>query len=413
MSSPRHTHSCDISVMTVTDRWVPSLSKYHLILMIRRSDSCLPFPRDCFMKKGRTAQSYGFSLIECMIAVTVLAVSLMGLAQLMGVSVYHSAFARSNTMAVSVAQQKLESLRLNYTKDLLAKVTTPGSGPSSDLTAGTHSPVSVTLAAPTESAMPTVTFNVCWFVTINGDSNTGHGNRSAPKRQSQAERDGQCDSPFCAIGPGKIMNKYKIKIRSAYGFSFLEMIVTTIVLALVSASIYTFMFQGQRSYQSQRAIIGVTQNARIALDQIMSVVRQAGNDPQEIGLTPVEILGTNHIRLNSDLTGSESGKGEPDGDTNDLYEQVVVRYDSANKTVQVDLADGNGERVLLDNVESGDFTITCLDIDGSATTSAVNIRGVRVEMMTRTSTPDLGMGQIQSVTLRSEAFLRSKGFSLF
>jgi Tfp pilus assembly protein PilV len=107
-------------------------------------------------------------LIECMVAVAVLTIAMLGLAQLTAVSVYQSAFARSNTMAVSVAQQKLESLRLNYTKDLLAKVTTPGSGPSSDLTAGTHSPVPVTLPAPTGSAMSNVTFNVGWIVTISG-----------------------------------------------------------------------------------------------------------------------------------------------------------------------------------------------------------------------------------------------------
>jgi len=209
------------------------------------------------------------------------------------------------------------------------------------------------------------------------------------------------------------MNKYKVKVRSAHGFSLMEMMVTTIVLALVTGSIYTLMFQGQRSYQSQQSIIGVTQDARIALDQITGFVRQAGNDPEDIGFTPIEILGTNHIRVNSDLTGAESGKGEPDGDIDDLYEKVEVQYDSTNKEVLIDLADGNGPQALLDNIESGDFAITCLDIDGSATTSAVSIRGVRVEIKARTPTADLQTGQIQSITLRSEAFLRSKGFSLF
>ncbi len=121
------------------------------------------------MKKGRSAQNQGFSLIECMVAVTILAVSVLALAQLMSVSVHQSALARNNTMAITVAQEKLESLRLNYTKDLLAKVTTPGSGPSTDLTDGAHSPVPVTLTAPTESAMSTVTFDVSWFVDITGD----------------------------------------------------------------------------------------------------------------------------------------------------------------------------------------------------------------------------------------------------
>ena len=44
-----------------------------------------------------------------------------------------------------------------------------GLGSLPDLTSGTHSPVPVTLAAPTGSAMSNVTFNVGWFVTISGN----------------------------------------------------------------------------------------------------------------------------------------------------------------------------------------------------------------------------------------------------
>ena len=62
------------------------------------------------MKKIKKSSAKGFSLIECMVAVGFLAITMLGVIQLFGVSVHQNSFARYNTMAVVVAQECLEGL---------------------------------------------------------------------------------------------------------------------------------------------------------------------------------------------------------------------------------------------------------------------------------------------------------------
>jgi prepilin-type N-terminal cleavage/methylation domain-containing protein len=53
----------------------------------------------------------GFSLVEVLVATTLLAVALVGLAQLAGIAVRANTSARGTTFATMLAQQKLEQLR--------------------------------------------------------------------------------------------------------------------------------------------------------------------------------------------------------------------------------------------------------------------------------------------------------------
>lgn len=101
----------------------------------------------------------GFSLIETMIAMAVLAVSLLGLAQLFGVALYQNSFARYNTMAITVGQGKLEQLKGLYNADLET------GNSSSDLSNGTHGPESVILQAASSSNQGDWEFLVSWTVT--------------------------------------------------------------------------------------------------------------------------------------------------------------------------------------------------------------------------------------------------------
>ena len=118
------------------------------------------------MKKIKKSSSKGFSLIECMVAVGFLAITMLGVIQLFGVSVHQNSFARYNTMAVVVAQECLEGLQTEYNNEWESGVV------STNLTAGTHGPITFTLPSPAGSGSGDRNFEVTWTVNINGPAKT-------------------------------------------------------------------------------------------------------------------------------------------------------------------------------------------------------------------------------------------------
>ena len=108
----------------------------------------------------------GFSLVESIIAISILGVTMLGIVQLFAVAIQQGSFARNNNMALSVAQQKLEQLQTEYTNEL------ENGTAASNLTAGTHGPQTLTLTAPVGSGMGDRAFEVSWAVTITGPERT-------------------------------------------------------------------------------------------------------------------------------------------------------------------------------------------------------------------------------------------------
>ncbi len=123
------------------------------------------------MRECRSSKAKGFTLLECMMALVILSISCIGLAQLMGVAARQNAFARYNTMALEVTQMKLEQLGTQYNNELATATT------DADLTAGAHPAGSpgyelVTLDEPTYSNMGDSQFQVTWVVTVAGSQKT-------------------------------------------------------------------------------------------------------------------------------------------------------------------------------------------------------------------------------------------------
>ncbi len=114
------------------------------------------------MNKSRISKESGFTLIESMIALAVLAITLLGTVQLMSTAIRQNASTRFETMGTLIAQEKLESLRGEYNNELEANTG------SSDLTAGSHGPETMIMEAPTGSSMGDTQFEVSWTVTIAG-----------------------------------------------------------------------------------------------------------------------------------------------------------------------------------------------------------------------------------------------------
>ena len=209
--------------------------------------------------------------------------------------------------------------------------------------------------------------------------------------------------------------------HSESGFTLTEMMIVVGVLVVLSGAIFMLFSQSQDVYVTQRDMVQVTQQARIAMDQITRYLRQAGNDPQDYmsgsSIPAVQILGAGHIRINSDLTGIVpavssdplEATGDPDGSLDNLYEQVVFRYDSGSQELYVDI--GYGEGVVAEGIAS--FTLTFFDRDGNTTAVEDDIVRVSVELVAKTEDPGRTTGKVQSITLQSDVMLRSKTIDIF
>ncbi len=118
------------------------------------------------MNQPRISKDSGFTLIESMIALAVLAITLLGLGQLVSTAVRQNASTRFETMGVLIAQEKLEALRGEYNRELESDTG------SSDLTAGSHGPETLIMEAPAGSSMGDSEFEVFWTVIIAGPQKT-------------------------------------------------------------------------------------------------------------------------------------------------------------------------------------------------------------------------------------------------
>ncbi len=222
---------------------------------------------------------------------------------------------------------------------------------------------------------------------------------------------------------GVKMSCLKDSDHDARGFTLVEMLLSILILAIVSGGVFSTFNNSQLSYQSHEDVAEVISKSRFSLDQLMTYFRQAGNDPQghlaSNAIAPIEILGTGHVRINSDLTGAVpdpsdptnplKSTGDPDGTLDNLYEQVVARYDSAQQRIYLDI--GYGEEILASDISS--FDLTFYDSAGNTTVTESEIVRVRAELVADSAAVNLESGKVQTMTLGSSVMLRSKVFRMF
>lgn len=119
-------------------------------------------PRRPGTQRRALSDHRGFTLLETLLALLILAVALLGLAQLFALSIQVTGSARHNTMSMGVGQAKLEQLKTLYN----AELTTGTSG--AELQPGDHGPEVFTLAAPVYSQQGDRNFLVRWQVSTLG-----------------------------------------------------------------------------------------------------------------------------------------------------------------------------------------------------------------------------------------------------
>jgi prepilin-type N-terminal cleavage/methylation domain-containing protein len=211
--------------------------------------------------------------------------------------------------------------------------------------------------------------------------------------------------------------------HDACGFTLVEMLLSILILAIVSGGVLMTFNNSQLSYQSHEDVAEVISKSRFSMDQLLTYFRQAGNDPQghlaSSAISPIEILGTGHVRINSDLTGAVpdpsdptdplKSTGDPDGTLDNLYEQVIARYDTAQQRIYLDI--GYGEEILASDISS--FDLTFYDSAGNTTVTESDIVRVQAELVADSAGGNLESGKVQTMTLGSSVMLRSKVFRMF
>jgi type IV pilus assembly protein PilW len=160
------------------------------------------------------------------------------------------------------------------------------------------------------------------------------------------------------------------------GFSSVEIMVSMGIAMMVLAAV-TNTFIGQaRYYNAQEHVNEMQQNARAAIDLMSREIKLAGYDPAGTAISQGIPYSPSQLQLVADLDG--------DGSTAGTDENITYTYDAANFRIQ--RTTGGTTTTLAENIS--EFTFEYLDPSGNPTTTAGDIRQIRISITARTSKPD-------------------------
>lgn len=187
----------------------------------------------------------------------------------------------------------------------------------------------------------------------------------------------------------------------AGGFSTLELLITTGLLAIVVGSLATMMNNMAKGRAAQLDVSEIQQNQRYAADTILRFVRGAGNDPQGIGVVafdtdPLDDGQQTAIRIQSD-------NNPPNGSLADPFEDVT--FSLSNNTLSLLDASTGTTTEVSQNISGLQFSY--FDASGNATTTSADVARVQVTFTGVSSHTDPNTGQFRSFNLTDEVAVRS------
>jgi len=201
--------------------------------------------------------------------------------------------------------------------------------------------------------------------------------------------------------------KTKTNKSEIQGFSLIELLIVVVIMVIILGILSSIILGINRSYIRERPRIEALNDANAALDMMARLIRMAGNNPQSIAGLQAINPGTavsgqyNTIRIRSDWRGT-TGSGNPDGDTNDPFEDITFSVSSGRLMKREQPADSTPV-VFLNHVNSLRFTY--FDTNNTAITNPVANQAqiARVDIQLDTQTPDTPV-----MTFRTSVFVRGR-----
>jgi prepilin-type N-terminal cleavage/methylation domain-containing protein len=215
------------------------------------------------------------------------------------------------------------------------------------------------------------------------------------------------------------VDKMRNSIKSQRGFSLVELMAATAILTIVMAVLTAGMMQIQQKSASDVNKVGMAQEARQFMDQILRDLRQCGFPSLtmfDASISPTPTLNSNYVAggLLSFSSSAIHFEGDVDGSgVSEIYLQVVVPTSgSCPCTLQRGTIAKPGTTpdyyTELDNLMSQNV-FTAYKYDGTAYNSATDqlsdIKNIGVTLYIRSPLPDVNASSVtySTTTMVSEA----------
>jgi len=183
------------------------------------------------------------------------------------------------------------------------------------------------------------------------------------------------------------------------GFSLVEMLIAMLILCVLAASLFPLLndFQRETAYRSETQ--AVFDNIRVAIETLEKYIRQAGNDPHGAGFQGITIISDQAVTIQADLKGSHGpDKGDPNGDVSGPDETVTLRFNPANRSVEI--VSGGTAQIVCSRVN--DLKFRYYDSDGNLTMDGSRVRRVAVTISGLADRPNPKTREVFGIELERE-----------
>ncbi len=194
------------------------------------------------------------------------------------------------------------------------------------------------------------------------------------------------------------MDRLIHKPSSEKGFSMVELLISTLILTIVGGYVFSAMVEMERTSSYETEVNAVLDNSRMAMETVQRYLKHAGNNPLGIALQGITIVSPQEVRIQADLTGSTppgSNRGDPDGDINDLDEDVTLRYNANARTIEI-VPTGQNPRTVASYIAN--FSMQYLDAAGAATTVGADVASIQVTISASSQIPNPKTRQTYGIT---------------
>jgi len=210
--------------------------------------------------------------------------------------------------------------------------------------------------------------------------------------------------------------------RSEGGYTLVELLIYTTLLAMVMTSVYSLLITNTKTHASQENIMEMTQDLRAAVGMMVRDIRMAGCD--SAGSGGVGFIGDAQDDHNTDGNSIHfSMDANDDGDTFDDNENINYYLDASNIIRRYNDTTGNetadpGQAVspLAESITALSFTYVFSDGDvglpgavGDGTDDLDDIRSVRISITSQTPKKDPLTRMKKTRTLTTRIRVRNAG----